>query len=364
MDIVVRTDASNIIGTGHVMRCLTLGETMRAMGASVRFICRNFEGHLGEIITRRGFGLRLLPAPVGDFVPSEGSEYQEWLGSTWQVDAEETVAAIAASGIRPDWLVADHYGLDANWEARLRMSVAHIMAIDDLAERLHDCDILLDQNLFADMHSRYHGKVPSRCQLLLGPTYALLREEFREARANLGPRVGSVRRLLVFMGGADVANYTTTAMEAISRLKSPHSDLAVDVVIGERHSRRNEIEAACRIRGFNCHVQITHMAELMSNADLAVGAGGSASWERCCVGLPAVTVAVAHNQIAIAQDLSKFGACVYLGYYSEVDADAMVRAIERLMSDPGEIRRLSSRSFSIVDGLGATRVAGSLGLFA
>jgi UDP-2,4-diacetamido-2,4,6-trideoxy-beta-L-altropyranose hydrolase len=364
MDIIVRADASHIIGTGHVMRCLTLGETMRALGASVRFICRKFDGHLGEMIKRRGFEVKLLLPAVGKSVPSVGSEYEKWLGSTWQADAEETAAAIAAFGTKPDWLIADHYALDANWEKRLRASVAHIMAIDDLAERLHDCDILLDQNLFADMNSRYNGKVPRHCTLLLGPTYALLRQEFRDARAEVAPRVGSVKRLLVFLGGADAANYTATAMEAIAQLKSPDPDLAVDVVIGERHSQRNEIEATCHIRGFNCHVQTAHIAKLMSNADLAVGAGGSASWERCCVGLPAVTVAVAHNQLAIAQGLSTFGACVYLGYYSEVDAGAMARAIESLMSDPGELRRLSLRGYAIVDGLGASRVASSLGLCA
>lgn len=175
-----------------------------------------------------------------------------------------------------DWLVVDHYALDARWESALRASTKQIMVIDDIADRQHDCDVLLDQNFYADMQKRYTGKVSAHCQLLLGPRYALLRDEFRKLREQVKPRNGTVKKILVFFGGVDADNYTGRAIEALAEIGI--EGLYVDVVIGAQHSCREQIKSVCAQHGFICHVQTDKMAELMAAADLAIGAGGSATY--------------------------------------------------------------------------------------
>jgi UDP-2,4-diacetamido-2,4,6-trideoxy-beta-L-altropyranose hydrolase len=233
------------------------------------------------------------------------------------------------------------------------------MVIDDLADRQHDCDVLLDQNLYAEMNTRYRNKVPTHCQLLLGPRYALLGDEFRQLHEQIKPRNGPVKRVLVFFGGVDANNYTGCAIEALSAIDI--SDMHVDVVIGAQHPCREQIFDACIQHGFLCHIQTNKMAELMAAADLAIGAGGSASWERCCLGLPALLVSLANNQIAIAKELAQFGACVYIGSVEVISIKVMRNAILKLLNDQEQLAALSEKSYSLVDGLGIYRICQTLG---
>ncbi|HPZ14727.1 MAG TPA: UDP-2,4-diacetamido-2,4,6-trideoxy-beta-L-altropyranose hydrolase, partial [Bacillota bacterium] len=208
LHIVIRTDASPAIGTGHVMRCLTLANALARKGVGVSFICREHEGNLCDLIEEQGFTVHRLPAPESSFEADATPAHAAWLGAAWQEDARQTGAVIRTLGIKPTWLVVDHYGLDYRWEEALRPLVGRIFVIDDLADRAHDCDLLLDQNLFADMQTRYAGKVPADCRLLLGPEYALLQPIYAELHDRIPPREGPVRRILISFGGADRDNLT------------------------------------------------------------------------------------------------------------------------------------------------------------
>ncbi|MDN5873135.1 MAG: UDP-2,4-diacetamido-2,4,6-trideoxy-beta-L-altropyranose hydrolase, partial [Sinobacteraceae bacterium] len=204
MNVVFRADASLEIGTGHVMRCLTLANALRETGASCTFVCRAHEGHLGEHIRACGHALHLLPR-VADFSPDDKTDpYARWLGSTPEQDAEQTQAVLTSDC---DWLVVDHYGLDACWETRLRARARHLLAIDDLANRRHDCELLLDQNLGRDARD-YDGLVGDRTQRLIGPRYALLRPEFAQWReiSLARRRQPRLQQLLITMGGVDRDN--------------------------------------------------------------------------------------------------------------------------------------------------------------
>ena len=290
MRVVFRVDSSLDIGTGHVMRCLTLGERLKESGIAVTFICRDLPGNLSGYIESRGFAVQRLPAPSTLTAAGLSTHnYGAWLGVHWQDDAAQTAELLAQSGA-VDWLVVDHYALDAGWERRLRPLVQKIMAIDDLANRTHDCDLVLDQNFYLDLEDRYDRLVPTQCVKLLGPRYALLRPEFRQARKNLRERDGQVKRILVFFGGSDAGNETAKALEAIRLLNRP--EIAVDVVVGGINPHRRQIEELCAgWPATTCHCQVNNMAELMAGADLAIGAGGTTTWERCCLGLPSVTSA-------------------------------------------------------------------------
>ena len=230
MKSAIRVDASGQIGTGHLMRCLTLADALKPSGAQIRFVSRHMPEHLRVMLSSNGHEFALLNG-VSSEQTAYGSSYAHWLGVSQAQDARDTTHALF--GQTWDWLIVDHYALDAGWETALRSSAKYILVIDDIADRQHDCDVLLDQNFYADMDTRYTGKVPAHCQLLLGPRFALLREEFRRMREHIKPRIGPVKRVLIFFGGVDAENYTLCAIEALACLSN--SDLNVGVVIGAQH---------------------------------------------------------------------------------------------------------------------------------
>lgn len=350
--IALRVDASSQIGTGHFMRCLSLADALRERGAHTRFVSRHLPEHLRSKLAKKGHEFALLDTDKNNLALDELT-HASWLGVSQAQDAADSIQAL--SDEKWDWLIVDHYAMDSRWETVSRQTANKILVIDDIADRQHDCDVLLDQNLYADMETRYFGKVSAHCQLLLGPRYALLRDEFRKLHEQVKPRSGPVKRVLVFFGGVDADNYTGHAIEALSQIDI--SNLHVDVVIGAQHPFRKHIEAACKQRGFFCHVQTDKMAELMAEADLAIGAGGSACWERCCLGLPALLVSLADNQINIAKALDLIGACIYVGTFKTASTEIMRGVVDRLLNRQELLlEALSRKAYSLVDGLGISRV--------
>lgn len=355
MNIAFRVDASSQIGTGHFMRCLTLADVLKQRGARIRFVSRHLPEYMRSMLEAKGHEFVPLDS-VQNNMPLDELAHVHWLGVSQAQDAADSILALSDQAW--DWLIVDHYALDARWESILRSTAKQIMVIDDIADRKHDCDMLLDQNFYEDMQARYIDKVPVHCQLLLGPCYALLRDEFRKLHEQVKSRAGEVKRILVFFGGIDADNYTVSAIEALSGIEIP--GLHVDVVIGAQHPCRENIKAACVQYGFICHVQTGKMAELMAAADLAIGAGGSASWERCCLGLPALLVSLANNQIAIAKALHLVGVCVYVGSVEIATVDVMRNAISDFLNHPEQLTVLSGKSYALVDGLGVDRICQTL----
>jgi UDP-2,4-diacetamido-2,4,6-trideoxy-beta-L-altropyranose hydrolase len=356
MNIAFRTDATSQIGTGHFMRCLTLAEGLKQRGANICFVSRELPVHLRDMLIAKGIEF----AALGNEATEEHAgdlAHSRWLGVSQMQDAQATIRALA--GKSWDWLFVDHYALDARWESALRAVAKKIMVVDDIADRQHDCDVLLDQNFYADMGTRYLGKVPERCQLLLGPQYALLRDEFRKLREQIKPRTGAVNKILIFFGGVDADNFTGHAIKAL--VECDVAGLKVDVVIGAQHPSREEIKSACQQHGFICHVQTNKMAELMAAADMAIGAGGSATWERCCLGLPTLVFCTAENQQKQLADAAREG----LLYSPEIKVD-LNRTIQRhaaALIENASLRALISRnSMQAVNGRGILRVIASLEL--
>jgi UDP-2,4-diacetamido-2,4,6-trideoxy-beta-L-altropyranose hydrolase len=354
MKVAFRVDASSQIGTGHFMRCLTLAEALKKNGADISFVSRHLSIYLSDMLISKGIELILLNAHDIDASIDELS-HASWLGVSQEQDAQEAVKSLSCQVY--DWMVVDHYALDVRWENIVRPNVKKIMVIDDLADRHHDCDILLDQNYYSDMQTRYNGKVPSHSQLLLGPNYALLREEFRALRKQLKVRNGKVKKVLVFFGGVDADNYTFQAIEALAEV---NAGLQVDVVIGAQHPFKQMIEHACTKHGYVCYIQTSYMAKLMAEADLAIGAGGSSSWERCCLGLPSLLVSLADNQIAIAKELSSIGGCIYIVNRYEV---SLKKWLIQFIANQELTKKISENAFSIVDGLGVHRVIKEMGYY-
>jgi UDP-2,4-diacetamido-2,4,6-trideoxy-beta-L-altropyranose hydrolase len=354
MKVAFRTDATNKIGAGHFMRCLTLACELKKQGAHILFLSQSLPEHLSDMLSDKGIECIALNAYEA-VESSDDLKHSSWLSTSQTEDSKATIKALSEQDW--DWLVVDHYALDYRWESALRQSAKNIMVIDDLADRRHDCDILLDQNYYADMQTRYSGKLPAYSQLLLGPRYALLREEFATLREQVKIRTGDVKKILVFFGGVDADNYTFHTIEELSKISA---ELQVDVVIGAQHPSKSKIEDFCKKKCFVCHVQTLHMAKLMADADLAIGAGGSACWERCCLGLPSLLIAVADNQVAIAKGLASINACVYLGSSDSMISLSLKEYISQILSNPERARKISENAFSIVDGLGVFRVSNEM----
>lgn len=324
MKVVFRVDSSVQIGSGHLMRCLTLAERLqKEAGADIYFIMRELDGNLINLVQQKQFRTFRLPQ-VTDGNNLTG--YASWLTVTQECDAAETIARIKDIG-EIDLLVVDSYAIDATWETLLRPYAQKIMVIDDLANRKHDCDILLDQNLYVDKNDRYQGLVPQGCQLFLGPQYAILREEFYQARQNMRARDGHINNILVFFGGSDPSNETLKALQAIVSLQ--RHDITVNVIVGQSNPHRTQIAEFCQQYAYiYYYCQVHNMAEFMNQADLAIGAGGTVTWERCFLGLPALVIAIADNQLEAAKTCASRGIIVFLGSKSTVTTEDISKTIK------------------------------------
>ena len=359
MRIILRTDASLKIGSGHAMRCLTLAEELKKSGAEITFISRAHEGNLNDLIYHKGMKVVELSVPDSRYEPvgdGGNDDYAEWLGVTQVQDARESINALGKTIF--DWLIVDHYGLDEIWETVLRTHVKNIMVIDDLANRSHNCNLLLDQNWFDDKDSRYNGLVPSCCTQLLGPEYALLRPQFAEEKKKLKPRNGDVKRIVVFFGGSDPHNLTVMTLWALSQPELVH--LEVDAVISENNPYRDELKELALTRPLTqLHIQVDNMARIMAKADLAIGGGGATTWERICLNLESCVVIIAKNQNEVNGHLARKGYIHLLGYAHEINPKFLKENIVYRILQINKKRGRVDYS-TLCDGRGLGRVVNNL----
>jgi UDP-2,4-diacetamido-2,4,6-trideoxy-beta-L-altropyranose hydrolase len=353
--VLIRADASLRIGSGHVMRCLALADALRARGWPSRFVCRAHDGHLAEKIRAAGHAITLLPIEVrapGD--DAGASVHAGWLGSEWQRDAAQTLAAIG--GERVPWLVADHYALDARWEAALRPFCARLLVIDDLADRPHACDLLLDQNL-GRVATDYARLLPAGTATLIGPKFALLRPEFaaRREQSLERRRASGLRRILVGMGGADADNATARVLSALDVYPLP-DDCRIVVALGALSPWREQLQAQAERMRHPCTIRcdVADMAALMAESDLAIGAAGGSAWERCCLGLPAIVVVLADNQRNGARALAATGAAAMIASVTDM-ADGLAPLLRALQADERRMA-MSSAASKLADGQGIGRL--------
>lgn len=355
--VCFRVDASTTIGSGHFMRCLTLAAALRSRGVTCRFITRAHEGTLAGLARSLGFDVVELPLGIVTGDETRG-DYASWIGGTWDEDARQTRDAIGPQGAA--WIVVDHYGLDDRWESAVRDSCERLLVIDDLADRPHDCDLLLDQNLIAGMQSRYDGLVPDSCGLVLGSQFVLLQPDYAELHDRMPPREGAIARVLVYFGGADRQDLTGKSLRALVAIG--REDLAIDVVINPESPFAPGIrDLAGQWPQIVVHERKKSLAALMVRADLALGAGGATSWERCCLGLPTLLVTLAANQRPIARELDRRGLARWIGDVDSITAPDFDRALRSVLSEP-LVPDWSRRAAAMVDGRGADRVCAYLTL--
>lgn len=354
MKVVFRADASRRIGTGHVIRCLTLARALQSRGAQCGMLQRRHAGNLIELASRSGLTTFELPEPPPVDEPIADEDYAAWLGVTANADARESQQALGKE--ESDWLVVDHYGLDKSWEQATRSHAKGVLVIDDLANRPHDCELLVDQNYYRAGNRRYQDLLPESARILSGPRYALLGERYRNHRPGRPSVHKAAQRILVYYGGVDPTNETARALRV---LRLPEfSEIQVDVVIGLSNPHRKAIELLVeqrprtRLRG-----QQNDLVDLMLAADLTLGAGGTTTWERCCLGLPSVVTTVAANQVLYNRELARDGLISYAGDTTQLTDKELAESIRPLIEQPQLAADLARDSWRLVDGWGAVRVA-------
>jgi UDP-2,4-diacetamido-2,4,6-trideoxy-beta-L-altropyranose hydrolase len=362
MNVVIRTDGSTRMGSGHVMRCLTLAEALVSRGVHVSFVSRELPGHMADYVSGLGHPIELLAAPKTEYRPKQGDvAHASWLGVSWRQDCEETRAFLGSKDV--DWLIIDHYAIDRRWEDRLRPKVSRIMVIDDLADRNHRCDVLLDQT-FGRQETSYLGRVDGSCELLLGSGYALLRPEFGVSRASALKKrknFDGIKHILVSMGGTDPDNVSEVVLSGLEDVRWETLP-QIQVVLGPQAPH---LEALRRFAGssplaIEVLQGISDMAELMVRAEIAFGSCGTTSWERCCLGLPCLTTINAENQRNVFEELERCEALFSLGDHTKLTPALVAARVNEFLAVPTLYGHMTKASAEVCDGQGVERVMESL----
>lgn len=307
--VVFRTDSSRSIGYGHVMRCLTLAMALKQQGCQCYFICRDLLNNHSALVEQHGFVLVLLPRDTYLSPENDTSEprHCSLLETSWQHDISQCVSHFNV--IKPDIIVVDHYALDEKWETQAKAYCKKLMVIDDLADRMHRCDILLDYNLSVKSNA-YKTWVPQKCQLLLGGKYVLLRDEFKQWQyLSIQRRISKrLETILVTFGGIDSDNNSEKVLQVIK--DTPLLALKrIDVVVSANAPHLSSLQSAAQAMQIETHIHtnVNNMAELMAVADLAIGSGGGCTYERLFMKLPSLLMPIADNQVTPLLSMSQLG---------------------------------------------------------
>lgn len=335
MELLLRADASPLIGTGHVMRELALAQAWRAQGGGARFACAQLGGALAERVHAEGFALEAVRAAPG------GAE-----------DARATVRLARAQGAR--WVAVDGYHFGPAYQSHLRAAGLRVLLVDDEARAsAFEADVLLNQNLHAS--ERDYGPKAGGARLLLGSQFALLRREFVEAPRPAAEAPERARRVLVTLGGADPDNATERVLRALLALHD--SELEIVCLIGAANPHAERLRALAAPPRLVLLEAVSDVPRWMRWAELAVSAAGSTSWEFCYMGVPVLALVLADNQAPIARSLAERGAAVSLGRASQTDETRIARAVAELIPDGACRSALARQARALVDGRGAERVA-------
>ncbi len=366
--VAICADASRQIGSGHLMRCLSLARALRQIGAEVRFYYAAWPGHADTWLNAQGFHGELLDFAVDNFLADEDAKdsanvwstlWQQQYGhacvKAWQPWLQSLNTQATSSVHRTiDWCIYDNYGLAADFVKVIKPSCRQLMAIDDLANREHPVDLLLDQNAVFGMQTRYQTMLPAACTQLLGPQYALLRPEFYSSSMPITAQTSSARsyqqvnRILVSIGGSDTVGLTERLCKLLFA-QQVFADISLDVVVGSAYEKITELTELIAARANSrLFVQTNEMASLMRQADLAIGAGGSSQWERALTHLPSLVVAVADNQQPGCEYLQHLGAIQYLGRVEQVSDELLLNAITNIIENKDLRQALAERAYALM----------------
>ena len=327
MTVVVRADAGVELGTGHIVRCSALLRRLGIEPASVVLVTGSLTPGIRGLVDSIGWRVRTI----------EGSAEEE-------SDARATIDIIEAIG-DVELLVVDHYRLGAAWENRVRGSIGRLVVIDDLANRPHSCDVLIDPTL-DEVGSDRHAEAVVTTARLLGPRFALLDPAYDSWKQR--ERHGQIRSWLVYLGGATCAADVIPLVTAFREINSPGVTLTLTLVLGQAFVGAEEVRLLSDPLGGVWILDWTdQMPALLTEADCAIGAPGGAQWERCALGVPTLTVLTAENQEHDAQAFESAGTTRHLGPLAEMTVERWRSAFKWALANPDEVASMSQAATKI-----------------
>ena len=341
--VFFRCDSSFDIGSGHVIRCLTLANFLKKKGFSTTFLSRKVEGNLFKVILNNDHKLVAL---------SNNKSKSNFSKN----DALEVIKKVKNLNLTDGWMVVDHYLLNKDWEKKISSYFSKLFIIDDLYDRPHYGNILLNQNYLPGVKSRYRKILPVKTKMLLGPKYALLSPDYKLARQlKKFNRKKNLTKIMIFFGASDNKNQTLRCLNILSKINLKL--LKIDVVIGSANRKKNLIQKIVNKMGnAKLHVQIPSLCNLMRKTDLYLGSGGTSTWERCSLGLPSIVISTGKNQVRQNEHLSKKGVIEYLGNSESVSDKNIIRVLRKFFYKY-DSRNMSKKALKITSGNGAELVS-------
>jgi UDP-2,4-diacetamido-2,4,6-trideoxy-beta-L-altropyranose hydrolase len=353
--IALRADASPVSGIGHVMRCLSLAAALRDNGAHPYLVSRRLGVDVGAIARKASIEVVELKSPAGKTSTVDSVPHASWAGVDWRCDVSDTAQALAER--RCSLVVVDHYAFDERWHRALSQEIGvRIAAIDDLADRLLAVDLIVDHNVALDHDAKYQGVNLHDCEVLGGPRYALLGPQFASAPRN--PAAHPVRSIGVFMGGADAAGWSPKIVKALREGAGFSGGIEIATTVSNQRLAELQVIASS-IPDTQLLLDARDLVQFFGRHELHIGAGGGATWERCCLGAPTLAIVAATNQREVLQPLAGKGVIEMLDD-ALITGEAVARRAVELMEQPLKRTSMSARSQELVDGRGATRVAQKL----
>lgn len=358
-----RVDGDSTIGTGHVLRCLSLAGAAQACGLDTRFLTRSLDERLLPRIAAAQVKLCYLPESQAR---CDGPyAHSDWLAASEAQDAADCQAKLTELGKLhglPTFVAVDHYALAAPWHKKLK-AVAPVLAIDELIDRPLAPDWLVDPTAGKTTHD-YADMVPASTHCLIGGQYALLRPEFSAQAESLQKKRPPVRlplRVLITMGGVDSSNASATALDAL-KIVARELPVEATLLIGNSNpniARLRHLTASTEIP-IRLLVDSNEIAKLMVSHHLAIGAAGTSALERCAMGLPALNLILAQNQAGTCSWLDETGAALNMGWASDLTPDKLAKKILLLAQNQDLYSQMSLAAFAVTDGHGCKRIMGAI----
>ena len=356
MKAIFRCDSSRIIGSGHAIRCRTLARRLQKLGVEIVFVCRDHSGNINHLISNE-FTLYILDRTkqdnkINDKNKREEIPYREWMACSQEEDAVETYSVIQHLNLGDlDWIIVDHYGIDIVWEQKIHNmfidSKPKICVIDDLRNREHNAAIVVDQSyLGSSDNDPYKELTPHNCLKLLGPSYALLDEEFSKQR-QIKRNSTNIKRILIYFGSVDKFRLVNRVLSILSTSK--YKEIKVDVILPSSNENFEEVSLLCKARDNTyLHETLPNLAKLMNKADLCIGAIGATTWERICLGVPTIAISVASNQEMMANQLNCLGYIHLIGNAYNTSIEEISNKLVSYLDKPFSIKTFPR----LTDGMG------------
>jgi len=346
INIVFRVDSSLKIGSGHLIRCLTLANQLSTKGAKILFICSKFDGVMVDLISKYGYQYKLI-------------DHSSEKNISQINDATQTVSHVQKFfNDSTSWMIVDHYRINIEWHRYIKKYIKKLMVIDDLADRQHYCDALLNQNYYENIDSLYSDLIPNECKLLLGLDYVMLDPQFLSFRNKIQSRIRENKRLLIYFGATDSQNLTTLIVEIL--LGFNLQNLEMDVVLGSNNQNKYQINKLSSIHSnINIHDSLPSLAKLIYDADYGIGACGATTWERLCLNLPSFILSIADNQHEMAKSISDFSMIVYGGKAINLKHEHLKKNLYKFITSNETNDNLHNKK-CIIDAKGTSRVVNFL----